>query len=194
MQSTDATAAGCEFEVHGIDPGEEGQSSFDAMDDLAAKADHDEVISALERAVTALSNQFAFLQTQGAQSPFAEYDSTGAGSASVIWAQCKNASNPLLHASIFGPFSAVSTFQIARLGSFSSIFRDLHDVHSFAPVQSQKFSNFTSIFKNDFNVHLAICFRFFISLPFFEHIDSDETPSEFHEISRNFVSLTSCNF
>jgi DNA repair exonuclease SbcCD ATPase subunit len=51
---------------------------------LKAKADHDEVISALERAVTALSNQFAFLQTQGAQSPFAEYDSTGAGSASVI--------------------------------------------------------------------------------------------------------------
>jgi hypothetical protein len=51
---------------------------------LKAKADHDEVISALERAVTALSNQFAFLQTQGTQSPFAEYDSTGAGSASVI--------------------------------------------------------------------------------------------------------------
>merc|ERR1719261_565985 len=51
---------------------------------LKAKADHDEVISALERAVTALSSQFAFLQTQGAQSPFAEYDSTGAGSASVI--------------------------------------------------------------------------------------------------------------
>merc|ERR1719440_2495315 len=53
---------------------------------LKAKADHDEVISALEQAVTALSNQFAFLQSAAgsAQSPFAEYDSTGAGSASVI--------------------------------------------------------------------------------------------------------------
>jgi hypothetical protein len=51
---------------------------------LKAKADHDEVISALEQAVTALSQQFAFLQTQGAQSPFAEYDASGAGSASVI--------------------------------------------------------------------------------------------------------------
>merc|ERR1719440_1095954 len=30
---------------------------------LKAKADHDEVISALEQAVTALSNQFAFLQS-----------------------------------------------------------------------------------------------------------------------------------
>merc|ERR1719440_2390390 len=53
---------------------------------LKAKADHDEVISALEQAVTALSNQFAFLQSAAgsAQSPFVEYDSTGAGSASVI--------------------------------------------------------------------------------------------------------------
>ena len=34
-----------------------------------------------------------------------------------------------------GPFSSVSTFLIARVGAFFSIFRDLQDCHSFAPLQ-----------------------------------------------------------
>jgi len=47
-----------------------------------AKADHDEVISALETAITALSGQFSFLQ--GQQSPFGSYQSGSDGAASVI--------------------------------------------------------------------------------------------------------------
>jgi len=47
-----------------------------------AKADHDEVISALETAITALSGQYSFLQ--GQQSPFGSYQSGSDGAASVI--------------------------------------------------------------------------------------------------------------
>jgi hypothetical protein len=41
-----------------------------------------------------------------------------------------------------GPFSAVSTATIARVGAFFRIFRDLQDVHSFAPLQNQNFGKF----------------------------------------------------
>lgn len=52
---------------------------------VKAKEDHDKVISALERAITALSGQFAFLQGQAGQaSPFGEYQSGGASAGSVI--------------------------------------------------------------------------------------------------------------
>ena len=34
-----------------------------------------------------------------------------------------------------GPFSSVSTSPIARVGAFFSIFRDLQDSYTFAPVQ-----------------------------------------------------------
>ena len=47
-----------------------------------------------------------------------------------------------------GSLSAVSTPIFARkyeiLVFIFSIFRDLHDVHSFSPLQSQQFSNFSS--------------------------------------------------
>ena len=43
-----------------------------------------------------------------------------------------------------GSFSAVWTATIARVGAFFSIFRDLQDVHSFAPLQIQKFSKILS--------------------------------------------------
>ena len=43
-------------------------------------------------------------------------------------------------------FSAVSTPIFASTYSFFRIFRDLQDVHSFAPLQSQQFSKFSSIF------------------------------------------------
>jgi len=39
-----------------------------------------------------------------------------------------------------GSFSSVWTAPIARVGAFFSIFRDLQDSHSFAPLQSQFFS------------------------------------------------------
>ena len=57
----------------------------------------------------------------------------------------RSTSNPWLHTSIFGPFSAVSTPIFATKYSFLSIFRDLQDVHSFAPLQSQQFSICSSI-------------------------------------------------
>ena len=58
--------------------------------------------------------------------------------AAVHWAQCKKYSNH----SQFGPFLAVSTLQVARIGSLFNIFRDLQDVHSFAPLQSQNLQIF----------------------------------------------------
>ena len=44
------------------------------------------------------------------------------------------------HDSFRGSFSAVSTPPIARVGAFFSIFRDLQDFHSFAPLRIQNFS------------------------------------------------------
>ena len=44
----------------------------------------------------------------------------------------RSTSNPLLRTSASGPFSAVSTFQIARLGSLFSIFRDMR--YTVAPI------------------------------------------------------------
>ena len=38
-----------------------------------------------------------------------------------------------------GSFSAVSTATIARIGAFFRIFRDLQDLHSFAPLRPQNF-------------------------------------------------------
>ena len=45
-----------------------------------------------------------------------------------------------------GSLSAVSTPQIARVGAFFSIFRDLQDLHSFAPLRIQIFCKFSSNF------------------------------------------------
>ena len=41
-----------------------------------------------------------------------------------------------------GSFSAVSTPLIARIGAFFSIFRDLQDYHTFAPLRPQHFALF----------------------------------------------------
>ena len=85
----------------------------------------------------------------------------------------------LFHTSTFGPFSVVSTPIFASKSSFFSISRDLQDVHSFAPVQSQQFSNFVS---NDFD---CFCWKCRKQLGvFIKH----ENVSEVHEMSRNFVS------
>ena len=49
-----------------------------------------------------------------------------------------------------GPFSAVWTATIARVGAFWSIFRDLQDMQAFAPLQIQKFSKilYSKTFEN----------------------------------------------
>ena len=44
------------------------------------------------------------------------------------------------HLTLEGSFSAASTATIARKDAFCSIFRDLQDLHSFAPLKSQNFS------------------------------------------------------
>ena len=79
-----------------------------------------------------------------------------------------------------GSFSAVSTATIARVGAFFQIFRDLQDLHAFAPLQTQnisyfhqKFEDFSSNFRNFANVHLF----FFVFLT-----DFDEIFSGFHQI------------
>ena len=46
----------------------------------------------------------------------------------------------------FGPFSSVWTATIVRVGAFFRIFRDLQDLHSFAPLRIRKFSKFSSNF------------------------------------------------
>ena len=45
-----------------------------------------------------------------------------------------------------GSFSAVWVPTIARVGAFFHIFRDLQDSHSFAPLHSQIFVNFSFLF------------------------------------------------
>jgi len=49
-----------------------------------AKADHDEVISALESAITAMTGQYSFMQGGSANAPFGEYQSGADGASSVI--------------------------------------------------------------------------------------------------------------
>ena len=50
-----------------------------------------------------------------------------------------------------GSFSAVSTPLIARNGAFCSIFRDLPDLHTFAPLKLEKFNILVSKFHDLFN-------------------------------------------
>ena len=52
--------------------------------------------------------------------------------------------DPYFIETLEGSFSAVSTPQIARVGAFFSIFRDLQDVNSFAPLHTQKFNKISS--------------------------------------------------
>ena len=49
-----------------------------------------------------------------------------------------------LSCTLEGSFSSVWTPPIARVGAFYSIFRDLQDLHSFAPLRPEKFSNFSA--------------------------------------------------
>ena len=51
-----------------------------------------------------------------------------------------------------GSFSAVSTATIASKDAFCSIFRDLQDLHSFAPLQSQILLIFRNFFRENFRI------------------------------------------
>ena len=91
----------------------------------------------------------------------------------------------LLYTFTFGSFSAVSTPPIARVVAFSSIFCDLQDVHSFAPLQYWKFSKISSFFFADFCGNFA----FSPSILSFFRTDFHENSSKFRE---NSQKMTRC--
>ena len=79
-------------------------------------------------------------------------------------------------------FSAVSTATIATKYSFCRVFRDLQDLHSFAPFNIQNlqifsFLNFEKLSKNHLNVWILLIF---VEICHFRS-DFDENSSEFHE-------------
>ena len=59
-----------------------------------------------------------------------------------------------------GSFSAVSTATIASKDAFFSIFRDLQDLHSFAPLQSQILQSFRKFFRENFSDFCKILLNF----------------------------------
>ena len=82
-----------------------------------------------------------------------------------------------------GSFSAVSTPQIARVGAFFRIFRDLQELHSFAPLRIQKFCKFSSNFLEIFWKVLENFVDFAWNSSFFEQI--------LMKICRNFTKISS---
>ena len=92
--------------------------------------------------------------------------------------------NELNHPQIVrGSFSAVSTATIATKYSFCSIFRDLQDFHTFAPLRSQNFSGKPSKF---FAGNFSFFSRF--SMDFANFLRNfDEMLPEFH---RNVQEMT----
>ena len=54
--------------------------------------------------------------------------------------------------SLESSLAAVSTPIFATKASFFSIFRELHDLHTFAPLQSQNFQNFAQHFGENFEI------------------------------------------
>ena len=73
-----------------------------------------------------------------------------------------------------GPFSAVSTLPIARVGAFFSIFHDLQDIHAFAPLQTQNFRKILPFFFEILQKILKILQNF------------GQILLDFHEISPEF--------
>ena len=78
-----------------------------------------------------------------------------------------------------GPFSAVSTPPIARVGAFFQDFRDLQDLHAFAPLRIQNFNKISFFFFSFFPKKILL---FFLEFAIFR-ANFDENFSEFHEIS-----------
>ena len=56
-----------------------------------------------------------------------------------------------------GSFSAVSTATIASKDAFFCIFRDLQDLHSFPPLQSQILQIFRDFFRENFRIFSDFC-------------------------------------
>ena len=90
-----------------------------------------------------------------------------------------------------GSFSAVSTATIARLGSFCSIFGELQDLQSFAPLRSQNFRKKSP----DFFAKMKLSFSF--SFSFLQNsmnfviflLNFDEFLSEFHETLQEIAKI-----
>ena len=61
-----------------------------------------------------------------------------------------------------GSFSAVSTATIASKDAFFCIFRDLQDLHSFAPLQSQFLQIFRNFFREKFRIFSELNFCKFL--------------------------------
>ena len=97
-------------------------------------------------------------------------------------APCHCYRGPPISARTFeGSFSAVWVPTIARVGAFFHIFRDLQDSHSFAPLHTQIFVNFSFFFCNFFH-QISSFFANFESISrVFEQI--------LMKICRNFTGL-----
>jgi len=87
-----------------------------------------------------------------------------------------------------GSFSAVSTATIATKYSFFQDFRDLQDLHSFAPLRSQNFSKKPSKFLPEWKWNFIFQFRFSMRFAIFLR-KFDEILPEFH---RNVQEMTNC--
>merc|ERR1711907_787520 len=69
--------------------------------------------------------------------------------------------DPPISAKTFeGSFSALWVPTIARVGAFFHIFRDLQDLHFFAPLHTQIFVNFESISRVFEQILMKICRNF----------------------------------
>ena len=104
-------------------------------------------------------------------------------------APCHCYRGPPISARTFeGSFSAVWVPTIARVGAFFHIFRDLQDSHSFAPLHTQIFVNFSFLFLQFFH-QISSFFANFESISrVFEQI-FDENLSEFHGIEKCFTKF-----
>ena len=69
----------------------------------------------------------------------------------VGWLEC------WYHQTSDGSFSAVSTATIASKDAFFCIFRDLQDLHSFPPLQSQILQIFRDFFRENFRIFSDFC-------------------------------------
>ena len=84
-----------------------------------------------------------------------------------------------------GSFSAVSTLLIARVGAFFQDFRDLQDLHSFAPLRNHRFTKISSTFCKILLKFHKISIRISVF-----RTDFHEISSEFHEIFTEFQQIS----
>ena len=91
-----------------------------------------------------------------------------------------------------GSFSAVSTATIATKYSFFQDFRDLQDLHTFAPLRSQNFSKKPSKFLTEWKWNFIFHSRFSMKFAIFRR-NFDEILPEFHrhvqEMSKKLTLL-----